>query len=43
MKVSEYIVNKLIEYKVTDAFGIPGGVILKLLYAMEKVKLLCHI
>lgn len=40
MKVSEYIVNKLIEYKVTDAFGIPGGVILKLLYAMEKSKVI---
>ena len=38
MKVADYIVEKLIEFGVTDAFGIPGGVILKLIYAMEKYK-----
>lgn len=36
MTVAEYIVDKLIQYNVTDAFGIPGGVILKLLYAMDE-------
>ena len=36
MKVSEYMVQKLIEYGVTDAFGIPGGVILKFVAALEK-------
>lgn len=35
MRVAEYIVDELIKYGVTDAFGIPGGVILKLLYAMK--------
>ena len=36
MKVSEYIVSRLVKDDVTDAFGVPGGVILKLLYAMEE-------
>ncbi|MBB2182850.1 thiamine pyrophosphate-binding protein [Lachnospiraceae bacterium MD1] len=37
MRASEFIVKKLIEdYGVSDAFGIPGGVILKLLYAMNE-------
>lgn len=36
MIAADYIVEKLIDYGVTDAFGIPGGVILKLLYAMEQ-------
>lgn len=35
MVVAEYVVNKLIEYGVTDTFGIPGGVILRLLDAMR--------
>lgn len=38
MTVAEYIVDELIGHGVTDAFGIPGGVILKLLYAMEDRK-----
>lgn len=29
VKVSEYLVNQLIKYDVTDTFGIPGGVILR--------------
>jgi acetolactate synthase-1/2/3 large subunit len=36
MKVADYVVDELIKYGVTDTFGIPGGVILKLLYAMER-------
>lgn len=34
MNGAEYIVRKLIEHGVTDAFGIPGGVILPLIYEM---------
>lgn len=36
MQVADYVVDELIKYGVTDAFGIPGGVILKLLYAMKQ-------
>ena len=35
MNVAEYVVKKIIEYKVTDTFGIPGGVILRLIDAMK--------
>lgn len=35
MTVSDYIVDYLIQQKVTDAFGVPGGVILDLIYAMK--------
>lgn len=35
MTGAEYIVNILIANHTTDAFGIPGGVILDLLYAMD--------
>lgn len=35
MKVSEFIVNRLCQYGVTDVFGIPGGVILRFLYAVN--------
>lgn len=35
MKVADYLVDYLIRQGVTDAFGIPGGVILDLLYAMD--------
>lgn len=35
MNVAEYLVDYLISYGVTDAFGVPGGVILDLIYAME--------
>lgn len=34
--VADYITDVLIKFGVTDTFGVPGGVILKLLYAMEK-------
>ena len=36
MKISEYLVQKLIEYEVTDVFGIPGGVVLDFIYALDK-------
>lgn len=35
MTGAQYIVDQLIERQVTDAFGIPGGVILELLYEMD--------
>jgi len=35
MTVVEYIVNSLQKHGVTDVFGIPGGVILDLLYAFD--------
>lgn len=35
VKVSEYLVDQLIKYDVTDTFGIPGGVILRFLDAMK--------
>lgn len=38
MTVAEYIVSELIKYGVTDTFGIPGGVILKLLSAMKNAE-----
>lgn len=38
MNVSEYIVDFLASKGVTDAFGIPGGVILDLLYAFDNNK-----
>lgn len=45
MTVAEYIVDELVKYGVTDTFGIPGGVILRLLYAMDdqKAKLTPHL
>jgi acetolactate synthase-1/2/3 large subunit len=36
MKVSDYIVNFLIEKNITDVFGIPGGVVLDLLDSLNK-------
>lgn len=36
MTGAQYIVEQLIQHHVTDAFGIPGGVILELLYAFDK-------
>lgn len=36
MRAVDYLVDKLIEYGVTDAFGIPGQVILKLIYALDQ-------
>lgn len=38
MTGAQYIVDSLIKREVTDAFGIPGGVILPLLYEMESRK-----
>lgn len=35
MKTSEYIAKRLVELGVTDAFGLPGGVILELIYALD--------
>jgi len=36
MTVSEYLVDYLISLGVTDVFGIPGGVVLDFLYAIEE-------
>lgn len=36
MKAADGIVEYLIQLGVTDAFGIPGGVVLDLMYAMER-------
>lgn len=36
MTGAQYIVDSLIKKQVTDAFGIPGGVILPLLYALDE-------
>lgn len=36
MTGAQYIIDQLIKRHVTDAFGIPGGVILELLYEMDK-------
>lgn len=38
MKISEFVVNFLIEKNITDVFGIPGGVLLDFLYALDKRK-----
>ena len=38
MRVDEFLVDFLISKGVTDAFGIPGGVILDFLYAMDRRK-----
>lgn len=39
MKVSDYIVDFLIQKGVTDVFGIPGGVVLDFLYALDRRKI----
>lgn len=36
VKGSDYIVSFLIDNGVTDVFGIPGGVVLDFLYALDK-------
>ncbi len=36
MKLTQYLVERLVEYKVTDVFGIPGGVILDFIYELDK-------
>lgn len=38
MKIAQYIVESLQKHGVTDVFGIPGGVILDLLYAFNAAK-----
>lgn len=38
MKIAQYIVDSLLKHGVTDVFGIPGGVILDLLYAFDAAK-----
>lgn len=38
MRAADYLVEKLIQYGVTDAFGVPGGVILDFLYALDSRK-----
>jgi len=48
VKVADYIVNRLIKHGVTDIFGVPGGVVLEFLYALDRrsdaitVHLSCH-
>lgn len=36
MTASDYLVDVLVQHQVTDAFGIPGGVILDLIYAIDR-------
>lgn len=36
MRVSDYIADFLVRHGVTDAFGIPGGVVLELIYALDR-------
>ena len=36
MKVCDFFVETLINYGVTDVFGIPGGVVLDFIYALKK-------
>lgn len=38
MRVADYIVDYLIAQGVTDVFGLPGGVVLDFLYALDKRK-----
>lgn len=38
MRAADYLVEKLIQYGATDVFGIPGGVILDFLYALDSRK-----
>jgi len=38
VRVADYIVNYLITQGVTDVFGLPGGVVLDFLYALDKRK-----
>lgn len=36
INISDYIINRFIDEGVSDIFGVPGGVILELLYAAER-------
>ena len=38
MKVADYLVENLIKMGVTDVFGIPGGVVLEFVYALNRKK-----
>lgn len=38
MRVSEFITEYLVSIGTTDAFGVPGGVILELIYAIEETE-----
>ena len=38
MKVVDYLVDSLIKLGITDVFGIPGGVVLDFVYALNKRK-----
>lgn len=38
MTIADYVINILLKYEVTDTFGIPGGVILRLLDSMNNAK-----
>lgn len=38
MTVSEFVIDEIIKLGITDCFGVPGGVILKLLYALDDRK-----
>jgi acetolactate synthase-1/2/3 large subunit len=38
MQIADYLVDFLIKCKVTDVFGIPGGVVLDFLYALDRRK-----
>ncbi len=44
MTVAEYIVQTLVNFNVTDVFGVPGGVILDFLYAVdENPQIIAHL
>ena len=38
MKVADYLVGNLIKMGITDVFGIPGGVVLEFVYALNRKK-----
>lgn len=48
MTVADFVVDRLIKQGVTDVFGVPGGVVLEFLYALDRrsgeisVHLSCH-
>ena len=43
MKVSEFIVKEISKYGTTDAFGIPGGVILPFVYECDSSDIIPHL
>ena len=46
MKAADYIAHSLSHKGVTDVFGVPGGVILELIYAFDRtqsISLICAI